>query len=144
MPAERHQAFAQPEFVDQAACIERHSDLDVVIEITIHVATFQRSRLARYALRIAALSPCAPRPYPRRPAIQRRFEDLRAAGALNANVQDTTLYRYEPRTPELQTLIDQLAALYAHNLVGVTHLIHSKLNKKAQQFADAFKWQKDT
>lgn len=46
--------------------------------------------------------------------------------------------------PALHALIDQLAALYAHNLVGVTHLIHSKLNKKAQQFADAFKWQKDT
>ena len=46
--------------------------------------------------------------------------------------------------PALHALIDQLAALYAHNLVGVTHLIHSKLNKKAQQFADAFIWQKDT
>jgi len=86
----------------------------------------------------------APRLYLDDAITQQLLEDLRAAGALNANEQDTTLYRYEPRTPELQTLIDQLAALYAHNLVGVTHLIHSKLNKKAQQFADAFKWQKDT
>lgn len=77
------------------------------------------------------------------PASQRLLEDLLATGALSANPEDSTLYRYAPRTPQLQQMIDQLASLYAQNLVEVTHLIHSKLNKKAQRFADAFKWQKD-
>ena len=85
----------------------------------------------------------APRLYLDEAATQQLLEDLRAAGALRADTQDATLYRYAPRTPELQQMIDQLAALYAQNLVGVTHLIHSKLSKKAQQFSDAFKWQKD-
>ena len=39
--------------------------------------------------------------------------------------------------------IDRLADLYATHLVEVTHLIHSSLDRKAQQFADAFKWRKD-
>ena len=85
----------------------------------------------------------APRLYLDDAATQQLLEDLRAAGALSADAQDATLYRYAPRTPELQQMIDQLANVYAHNLVAVTHLIHSKLNKKAQHFANAFKWQKD-
>ena len=32
----------------------------------------------------------------------------------------------------------------AEDLVEVTHLIHSSLDRKAQQFADAFKWRKDS
>jgi hypothetical protein len=39
---------------------------------------------------------------------------------------------------------DRLADLYATHLVEVTLLIHSSLDRKAQQFADAFKWRKDT
>ena len=36
------------------------------------------------------------------------------------------------------------ADLYATHLVEVTLLIHSTLDRKAQQFADAFTWRKDT
>jgi hypothetical protein len=43
----------------------------------------------------------------------------------------------------LRARIDQLAELYARHLVEVTLLIHSSLDRKAQQFADAFKWRKD-
>jgi hypothetical protein len=52
--------------------------------------------------------------------------------------------RYRPREPALRERIDRLADLYATHLVEVTHLIHSSLDRKAQQFADAFKWRKDS
>lgn len=53
-------------------------------------------------------------------------------------------YRYAPCSPELRSTIDTLAELYARQLLEVTHLIHAKLDRKAQQFADAFKWRKDS
>jgi hypothetical protein len=52
-------------------------------------------------------------------------------------------YRYAPRDPGLRERIDRLADLYATHLVEVTHLIHASLDRKARQFADAFKWRKD-
>lgn len=53
-------------------------------------------------------------------------------------------YRYQPSSDVLRLRIDQLADLYSKHLVGVTLLIHSTLDRKAQQFADAFKWRKDS
>ncbi|RSZ60772.1 hypothetical protein HF313_18265 [Massilia atriviolacea] len=53
------------------------------------------------------------------------------------------VFRYQPATAALGQVIDALAELYARRLVDVTHLIHSKLERKAQQFADAFTWRKD-
>lgn len=51
-------------------------------------------------------------------------------------------YRYQPSSTALRHTIDELAGLYALQLVEITHLIHSKLDRKAQQFADAFTWRK--
>jgi hypothetical protein len=53
-------------------------------------------------------------------------------------------YCYQPREDILRDRIDRLAELYSTNLVEVTHLIHSSLDRKAQHFADAFKWRKDS
>jgi hypothetical protein len=53
-------------------------------------------------------------------------------------------YCYQPREDILRERIDSLAELYSSHLVEVTHLIHSSLDRKAQQFADAFKWRKDS
>lgn len=50
---------------------------------------------------------------------------------------------YAP-TEELAAILDRLAAHYAVDLVGVSDLIHSRVDKKAQQFADAFRIRKDT
>ncbi|OIJ43693.1 hypothetical protein [Massilia timonae] len=52
-------------------------------------------------------------------------------------------YRYEPVSEALCERIDRLADLYARHLVEVTHLIHSSLERQAQQFADAFRLRKD-
>jgi hypothetical protein len=49
---------------------------------------------------------------------------------------------YAPRD-DLPGLIDRLAAAYAADLVAVTDLIHSRIDKRAQQFADAFRFRKE-
>jgi hypothetical protein len=51
---------------------------------------------------------------------------------------------YAPSSETLRARIDQLADLYSTRLVEVTLLIHASLDRKAQQFADAFKWRKDS
>jgi len=53
-------------------------------------------------------------------------------------------YRYQPGSEQLRERICALADLYAKQLVEVTLLIHSTLDRKAQQFADAFKLRKDS
>jgi hypothetical protein len=50
---------------------------------------------------------------------------------------------YAPVTPDLANMLERTAHRYAADLVGVTGLIHSRIDKKAQQFADAFRWRKD-
>jgi hypothetical protein len=51
---------------------------------------------------------------------------------------------YASAVDDLRTLINKLAALYSKDLLEITHLIHSKTDRKAQQFADAFKLRKDS
>ena len=52
-------------------------------------------------------------------------------------------YTYQPASGQLRDRIDALADLYARHLVEVTMLIHSSLDRKAQQFANAFKLRKE-
>jgi Mn-dependent DtxR family transcriptional regulator len=66
---------------------------------------------------------------------------LHAAGV--ARLDPDGRYTYHPATGELQRTLEELAATYAHNLVGVTDLIHSRVDKRAQQFAAAFRIRKD-
>ena len=87
----------------------------------------------------------AQRLYVRERTAQALLEELCKAGMVapcagpNANC-----YQYQPSSQQLRERIDALAGLYARHLVEVTHLIHSSLDRKAQQFADAFKLRKDT
>jgi len=68
---------------------------------------------------------------------------LHEAGIATAVSRAPPLYCYQPSSGDLLQMIDRLAETYAKNLVDITNLIHSKTNKKAQQFADAFKWRKE-
>jgi hypothetical protein len=52
-------------------------------------------------------------------------------------------YRYSP-TAELADLLDQVAHQYSTNLSGVTNLIHSTVSRRAYDFANAFRWRKDS
>lgn len=74
------------------------------------------------------------------------LDDLTRAGmtALAGKHDGHSIYRYAPASPALGATIDRLAELYARHLLDITHLIHSKMDRKAQQFADAFKWRKDS
>lgn len=69
--------------------------------------------------------------------------ELVAGGMLEATAESPRRYCYRPRSETLRNLLDELAATYATHLVEVTQLIHSKTDRKAQHFADAFKWRKD-
>jgi hypothetical protein len=68
------------------------------------------------------------------------LEDLRHSGMLAFDSASDTYY-FE--TNDRTGLVEQVAALYASHLVEITLLIHSKLDRKAQQFADAFNLRKD-
>ena len=46
-------------------------------------------------------------------------------------------FRWNPGTAMAPT-IDELAQVYASNVVGITELIHSRQDRRAIQFADAF------
>lgn len=58
--------------------------------------------------------------------------------------QESLGYRYAPATEELAAMLDRLAVQYSADLVGISDLIHSRVDKKAQQFADAFRIRKDS
>lgn len=75
---------------------------------------------------------------------QSLLDELNTKGIVEIVDRHRRLYRYHPNSNELVQAIDLLAKSYAENLIEVTNLIHSKTNKKAQQFADAFLWKKDS
>lgn len=52
-------------------------------------------------------------------------------------------YRYEPRDAGLREMIDKIERLYATRLVEVTALIHTRVDRRAVQFADAFRFKKE-
>jgi hypothetical protein len=71
------------------------------------------------------------------------LEALHAGGFADAS-QYPAFYRYRPASVALAELIDSLAAVYVANLVDVTNLVHARSSRKAQRFADAFLWRKDS
>jgi hypothetical protein len=71
------------------------------------------------------------------------LSDLQKTGfAITAESSDTSRYRFNHSSLELMSMCDRLAHSYPANIIEVTNLIHSNLNKQAQHFADAFKWVK--
>ncbi|MBI5277061.1 MAG: hypothetical protein HY854_11425 [Burkholderiales bacterium] len=65
------------------------------------------------------------------------------AGSGIASEGEPGTYRYAPATDELRLVLDGVAEAYATNLVTVADLIHARLDKRAQQFADAFRLRKE-
>lgn len=82
----------------------------------------------------------AKRLYMAEKAAEALLDELHAAGVLLRQTEEPATYRYDPESEELRQKIDALAVVYSAHLVEVANLIHSKTSKKAQQFADAFKW----
>jgi hypothetical protein len=85
----------------------------------------------------------AERVYVPEPQAAQLLEALEASGVGARVPGEDDAYRYAP-APELAALLDQVAMHYAANLLAITDLIHSGLDRRATQFADAFRWRKDT
>ena len=68
-------------------------------------------------------------------------ELLRASGTAVAGGQGSAV-RYAPAA-ELAEVLDRVAAAYATDLLTVTELIHSRIDRRAQRFADAFRFRKE-
>lgn len=68
---------------------------------------------------------------------------LQADGLVVQDSDDASGYRYGPASSELGELWDRLALVYAHNLIEVSTIIHSRPSGKAQLLADAFVWRKE-
>ena len=69
-------------------------------------------------------------------------EQLRTARIVERVAGDPASWRYAPE-PELAKMLDQIAFYYVHDLIGMTRLIHSRTERMARQFAEAFKIRKD-
>lgn len=67
--------------------------------------------------------------------------DLHEAGMLAQGPDATYCFAQPPGS--LGEVIETLVAYYASHLVEITLLIHSTLDRKAQQFADAFDFRKE-
>ncbi|OWW22728.1 hypothetical protein AYR66_06410 [Noviherbaspirillum denitrificans] len=70
--------------------------------------------------------------------------ELHAAGIAAPNARTEGGYCFHPASEALADIIGKVASAYAAHLVEVTHLIHSRSGKRAVQFADAFKWRKES
>jgi hypothetical protein len=60
-----------------------------------------------------------------------------------ATVTEAGRFRYQPKDDALRVMVDQVEHLYATRLVEITDLIHTRVEKRALQFADAFRWKKE-
>jgi hypothetical protein len=67
---------------------------------------------------------------------------LRNNGIAASVTQGEGPIRYAPAA-ELAGVLDAVAGAYAADLVTVSSLIHSGKDRRAQQFADAFRFRKD-
>lgn len=71
----------------------------------------------------------------------RLLEDLSLAGLLQPSDQG---YAFRPRDPSLVPLVARVDEVYARHVVAVAELIHSRSDRKAQRFADAFRLRKES
>lgn len=89
-------------------------------------------------------SQIAQRLYLPEPVAAELLAALASAGIAQTVPQEPQRFRYEPATAQLRAMLDAVAAAYSADLVAVSDLIHSRVDKRARQFADAFRWRKDS
>lgn len=91
-------------------------------------------------------------PVETRSVAERLYLSEKQAGLLVDQLRETRIvepvpqsgaHRYAPDA-ELSAMLDRVAHAYVHNLIGITRLVHSRTERMAQQFADAFKFRKDS
>ena len=69
--------------------------------------------------------------------------DLSRKGLLAPLAEQTDLYRYEPRSAELDELMACTEAVYRRQVVRISTLIHSKPSSAVRDFARAFRFTKE-
>ena len=85
-------------------------------------------------------SEVAARNYVTLPRAREILDALRRRGLVST---DDTHFRFEPPTPQLRALVDDVAAYYRSNLARVATFIHSKPSASIKEFARAFEFKKD-
>lgn len=71
------------------------------------------------------------------------LQSLREGGVVTQAQGAPNSYHWGP-APPLAAMLEQVARAYSSDLVGVTDLIHSRLDRRAYQFSDAFRFRKDS
>jgi hypothetical protein len=69
----------------------------------------------------------------------RRLEQLVDMGLVSSNGAMNPAYRFAPATAALRGQVDDLAAAYRANRVGVINLIYDRAADPLRSFSDAFK-----
>ena len=77
------------------------------------------------------------------PQARALLEAIAARGFAQAAGAPQAGYRFSTASTDAVGLLDRLAQHYSVDVVTVADLIHSRLDKQAQQFADAFRFRKD-
>jgi hypothetical protein len=72
-----------------------------------------------------------------------RLADFARDGFLLADPEDPDAYRYQPKTVELDRLVEATAAVYQSRRVLVIETIFTPDADPAQSFADAFRFKKE-
>ena len=73
-----------------------------------------------------------------------QLAEMHSQGLLAAIDAGERSYRYQPRTPELSRIVDDLATIYQERRVTVITAIYSEPVDKVRTFADAFRLRKET
>lgn len=64
--------------------------------------------------------------------------------AVRVESQTSLSFRYGATDPHVSRLVEQLAEHYGRDIVAVTGIIHSRVDRRAEQFANAFRLRKDS
>ena len=83
----------------------------------------------------------AARLYIDEPSASRLLSDLQGRHLAR---REAGCWRFDARDAEIVAIVGRLADVYARHVVEVAELIHSTSDRKAQRFADAFRWRKET
>ena len=73
----------------------------------------------------------------------RRLEQLVDMGLVSSNGAMNPAYRFAPASAALRGQVDDLAAAYRANRVGVINLIYDRAADPLRSFSDAFKLRRD-
>lgn len=76
------------------------------------------------------------------PAASRVLSDLDAHHLLRQEREGW--WRFDTDDADRIRIVDRLVEVYSRHVVEVAELIHSTSDRKAQRFAEAFRWRKET